>query len=78
MLLIWRTVRKDRRLDMPSFVGAMAFMVLGTAAIFWFTRSPPASPEHLVAVLPCDFSGDENQAYRADSVGPGRWTSAVK
>jgi len=66
--LVWRTAGEERRLTMSSFLGAMALLVLGTAAIFWFTRPPAPAPQHLLAVLPCEFSGDAKQAYRAEGL----------
>jgi len=66
--LVWRTAGEDRRLDMPSFLGAMVLLAAITAAMFWFTRPPPVAPEHLVAVLPCEFAGDPDQSYRAEGL----------
>lgn len=66
--LVWRTAGEERRLTLPSFLGALALLVLGTATIFWFTRPPLPAPQHLVAVLPCEFSGEAEQAYRAEGL----------
>jgi TolB-like protein/tetratricopeptide (TPR) repeat protein len=68
VFLVWRTAGEERRLNLPSFVGAMAFLVIGTVAIFWMTRPPPASPSSIVAVVPCAFSGEDSFAYRAEGV----------
>jgi TolB-like protein len=68
VFLVWRTAGEERRLTVPSFVGAIICLVIVTAAIFWLTRPQPAAPEQLVAVLPCDFTGDPAQAYRAEGI----------
>jgi TolB-like protein len=68
VFLVWRTAGEERRLTVPSFVGAMSCLIFVTAAILWFTRPQPAAPEQLVAVLPCDFAGDPAQAYRAEGI----------
>ena len=68
VFLVWRTAGEERRPDAPSFVGAMAVLVAVTAAIFWQTSPPPAEPGQLVAVLPCDFTGDAMLAYRAEGL----------
>jgi len=68
VFLVWRTAGKDRTLDAPSFIGATVVLVAVTAAIFWQTRPPPAEPGQLIAVLPCDFTGDAALAYRAEGL----------
>ncbi|MDH4030124.1 MAG: hypothetical protein OEU49_04675, partial [Chromatiales bacterium] len=68
VFLVWRTAGEERRLDLPSFVFAMTFLVLGSAAIFLLTRPPPAPPINIVAVVPCQFTGDAAFAYRAEGV----------
>jgi len=68
VFLVWRTAGEDRTLDAPSFVGATVVLVAVTAAIFWQTRPPPAEPGQLIAVLPCDFTGDAALAYRAEGL----------
>jgi TolB-like protein len=68
VFLVWRTAGEERRLDLPSFIGAMAFLVAGTAMIFWVTRPPAAPATRIVAVVPCKFSGEDNFAYRAEGL----------
>jgi TolB-like protein len=68
VFIVWRTAGEERRLNLPSFVGAMVFLLVGSSAIFWFNRPPPASPANIVAVVPCEFSGNPAHAYRAEGL----------
>jgi hypothetical protein len=68
VFLVWRTAGEERRLNLPSFLGAMTFLIVGTGAIFWMTRPSPAPPINIVAIVPCEFSGEDSFAYRAEGV----------
>ena len=46
----------------------MAFLAAGTGAIFWMTRPPPVPLINIIAVVPCEFSGEDSFAYRAEGV----------
>jgi TolB-like protein/tetratricopeptide (TPR) repeat protein len=65
IFLVWRTAGKERRLSFASFAGSMAFLLLATGALFWFTRSPEAEMA-TVAVLPCAMDADGNAVQRGD------------
>jgi TolB-like protein len=66
--LVWRTAGEERRLTVSSFSGAVCLLIAGTAVVFWITRPAPPAPQHLVAVLPCEFSGSVDRAYRAEGL----------
>ena len=64
--LVWRTAGVERRLSWPSFAGAMGFLVLATAALFWLTRPEPVPVPTTVAILPCTVADPGDNANRAE------------
>jgi len=68
VFLVWRTAGTERRLDFASSAGALIFLALATAIVFWGTRPTPEAPPNLVAIVPCEFSGRDDYAYRSESL----------
>jgi len=66
--LVWRTAGPERKASPGPVIGSILFLVAATAGLFWATRPPPVPAASVVAVLPCDFEGDNNFAYRAEGV----------
>jgi len=65
IFLVWRTAGEERRLTWPSFIGAVAFLLVASGALFWFTR-PPQPVVKTVAVLPCATNAGANTVQRGD------------
>jgi len=68
LFLVWRTAGAERHADAVSIIGSMLFLIVGTAGIFWFTQPPPQLEARTVAIVPCEFEGEDEHAYRADGL----------
>jgi TolB-like protein len=66
--LVWRTAGVERKASAASIVGSMLFLIIATAALFWFTRPPPLPVASAVAIVPCDYEGEGEYAYRAQGL----------
>jgi TolB-like protein len=63
--MVWRTAGVERRASMASIIGSAGFLIAATAGIFWFTQPAPQFEQRTVAIVPCDFQGETDHAYRA-------------
>jgi TolB-like protein/nucleotide-binding universal stress UspA family protein len=66
--LVWRTAGPERRASTAAVAGSLLFFVIATGAIYWVSRPQPPPPARLIAVMPCEFEGDDRLAYRAESL----------
>jgi len=68
LYLVWRTAGVERKASAASIIGSLIFLIVATAALFWFTRPAPLPAASAVAIVPCEFEGDVEQAYRAEGL----------
>ena len=66
--LVWRTAGVERKASAASVIGSMTFLIIATAALFWFTRPPPLPLASAVAIVPCHYEGEGEYAYRAQGL----------
>lgn len=68
VFLVWKTAGPERKAGPASILGSALFLLLATAGLFWATRPAPVPATSVAAVLPCEFEGDSNYAYRAEGL----------
>jgi TolB-like protein len=66
--LVWRTAGVERKASATAILASLLFLLVATASLFWFTRPPPLPQASAVAIVPCEFQGEGEYAYRAEGL----------
>ncbi|NIP18634.1 MAG: hypothetical protein GWM87_11080, partial [Xanthomonadales bacterium] len=68
LYLVWRTAGPERRASAGSIAGSILALAVGTAWIYMMTLPEPLPQASAVAVVPCEFQGAQEYAYRAEGL----------
>jgi TolB-like protein len=66
--LVWRTAGAERKANAASIIGSILFLIVATAGIFMAARPEPLPAASAVAIVPCEFAGQSEYAYRAEGL----------